>query len=408
MALDAPTAAPFSGPRPWQALPDDLATLLAGKLPAIADEVHDVMFAGIPQYRMAGEPVARDVRRNIEHVLDDFAALITRRRPGDGASRSLYSRLGEREWRSGRNLDALHAAYHLGARVVWRRISTLATDAGADPATVSLLADSVFAYLDEVAAVSAEGFAAASAAAAGQTERHRQRLLAALLAAADTHALEPLARSAAWPLPRTIALVATGDLDDQIPARRLPPDLLMGVADGLGCLVVPDPDGPGRPGQLQYALRTAPGAVLGPTVGLDAAPRSWARAKAVWHLLADGAHTSPATPGLQRAEDHLAALILSGDPALIGELAELRLAPLTTQPPRSRERLEATLLAYLRHRGNGPLMAAELHVHPQTVRYRLARLRELLGSALDDPETRFELELVLRHRHGSGAAQNPR
>jgi DNA-binding PucR family transcriptional regulator len=43
-------------------------------------------------------------------------------------------------------------------------------------------------------------------------------------------------------------------------------------------------------------------------------------------------------------------------------------------------------------------MAADLHVHPQTVRYRLARLRELLGCALDDPETRFELEVVLRAR----------
>jgi DNA-binding PucR family transcriptional regulator len=37
-------------------------------------------------------------------------------------------------------------------------------------------------------------------------------------------------------------------------------------------------------------------------------------------------------------------------------------------------------------------------VHPQTVRYRLGRLRELLGPALDDPDARFELELVLRAR----------
>jgi DNA-binding PucR family transcriptional regulator len=35
-------------------------------------------------------------------------------------------------------------------------------------------------------------------------------------------------------------------------------------------------------------------------------------------------------------------------------------------------------------------------VHEQTVRYRLAQLRELLGDALDDPRARFELELSLR------------
>jgi DNA-binding PucR family transcriptional regulator len=37
-------------------------------------------------------------------------------------------------------------------------------------------------------------------------------------------------------------------------------------------------------------------------------------------------------------------------------------------------------------------------VHPQTVRYRIAKLRELLGDALDEPDGRFELELALRVR----------
>jgi DNA-binding PucR family transcriptional regulator len=35
-------------------------------------------------------------------------------------------------------------------------------------------------------------------------------------------------------------------------------------------------------------------------------------------------------------------------------------------------------------------------VHPQTVRYRVAKLRELLGNRLDDPDGRFELELAVR------------
>jgi len=41
-------------------------------------------------------------------------------------------------------------------------------------------------------------------------------------------------------------------------------------------------------------------------------------------------------------------------------------------------------------------MAAELDVHPQTARYRIARLRELFGEDLEDPDARFELELALR------------
>ncbi|MGH3781887.1 MAG: helix-turn-helix domain-containing protein, partial [Pseudonocardiaceae bacterium] len=40
-------------------------------------------------------------------------------------------------------------------------------------------------------------------------------------------------------------------------------------------------------------------------------------------------------------------------------------------------------------------VADELHVHTHTVRYRLAQLRELYGSALDDPGTRAALLLAL-------------
>jgi DNA-binding PucR family transcriptional regulator len=40
-------------------------------------------------------------------------------------------------------------------------------------------------------------------------------------------------------------------------------------------------------------------------------------------------------------------------------------------------------------------MAEELHVHPQTIRYRLGRLHDLWGDALDDPEVRARLTLAL-------------
>ena len=55
-----------------------------------------------------------------------------------------------------------------------------------------------------------------------------------------------------------------------------------------------------------------------------------------------------------------------------------------------------TALAYVRRGGNAVAMATDLQIHPQTARYRIARLRELLGDQLDDPDTRFELELALR------------
>ena len=43
-------------------------------------------------------------------------------------------------------------------------------------------------------------------------------------------------------------------------------------------------------------------------------------------------------------------------------------------------------------------MAEELHVHPQTVRYRMGRLHDLFGDTLDDPAVRARLMLALAWR----------
>ena len=389
MALDARTS-----PRPWHALPTDLGALVCAAIPAIADELVEVLGPAIPVYRTLDGPFGRDVVAAVADALHDFAGVIEHRPPTVGANRALYVTVGERWFRSGHSLDDLQSGYHLGARVVWRRIAAVATEACAEAETVAVLADSLFAYLDEIAAVTVEGFVAAQAAAAGEHERRRAQLVATLVAdpAPERAVLERTAADASWPLPRTMAVLALGTGHGGLRDRRLPSDLLIGSVDGSACLILPDPDGAGRRHQLELALQ-GHAAALGPTVAVEHAARSWARARALWRLLDAG------DPGLRAADDHLPALLLAEDPSLVDDLARLRLGPLTALAPRSRERLESTLLAYLRHRGNGPRMAFDLHVHPQTVRYRLTRLRELLGAALDDPEARFELEVVLRaHR----------
>ena len=109
--------------------------------------------------------------------------------------------------------------------------------------------------------------------------------------------------------------------------------------------------------------------------------------------------------GLVFADDHLTTLLLEHDPSLIAELAERRLAPLADATPAQRERLLETLGAWLLHHGSVPEVARAIHVHPQTVRYRLNQLRELFD--LDDPEARFELLLSPAHEvSASGRGPN--
>ncbi|WP_345506217.1 PucR family transcriptional regulator [Terrabacter aeriphilus] len=55
-----------------------------------------------------------------------------------------------------------------------------------------------------------------------------------------------------------------------------------------------------------------------------------------------------------------------------------------------------TLAAWLDHPGDPREAAARLHVHPNTLRYRLQRLSEVVELDLHDPETRLALRLQLR------------
>ncbi len=100
-------------------------------------------------------------------------------------------------------------------------------------------------------------------------------------------------------------------------------------------------------------------------------------------------------PGPVFVDDHLVALTLRGEQRALAVLTERRLAPLSQLRPAQRENLLGTLYAWLRHWGSRAEVATELFVHPQTVSYRLKRLRELYGDDLDDPAARFELLVVL-------------
>lgn len=71
------------------------------------------------------------------------------------------------------------------------------------------------------------------------------------------------------------------------------------------------------------------------------------------------------------------------------------LAPFEALRPATAERLAETLREWLLHLGRRDEVAAALHVHPQTVRYRMGQLRDLYGARLDDPQTVLDLTIAL-------------
>jgi PucR family transcriptional regulator, purine catabolism regulatory protein len=75
--------------------------------------------------------------------------------------------------------------------------------------------------------------------------------------------------------------------------------------------------------------------------------------------------------------------------------AQRHLGPLAAHDRQRQSSLMETLQAYL-ETGEQRLAARRLKVHPNTLRYRLDRIREITGAELENPETRLNLTVALR------------
>ena len=78
------------------------------------------------------------------------------------------------------------------------------------------------------------------------------------------------------------------------------------------------------------------------------------------------------------------------------EIRDPRLTALVAHDSRHQGRLAETLLTYLNSFGDVRAAAAQLHVHPNTLRYRIRRAEELTGLELSRPDQRLLAMLQLR------------
>ncbi|MFF8954598.1 PucR family transcriptional regulator [Streptomyces sp. NPDC014894] len=82
----------------------------------------------------------------------------------------------------------------------------------------------------------------------------------------------------------------------------------------------------------------------------------------------------------------------------LAAFVERAIGPLRDHDATARPPLLPTLETYLAHAGRKAETARELHLNRQTLYNRLARISDLLGTDLDDPQTVLALTLALRAR----------
>ncbi len=385
---------------------EQVVQALRDRLPAVATQTVAAVVVEVPSYAGAlSGTMGKNIEAAVQMALGGFLKLASRSRESDPSTplgptlEGAYA-LGRGEARSGRSMDALLAAYRVGARVAWRELAQAAGDAGVEAATMAQFAELVFAYIDELSASSVAGHTDELSTSGRVRERYLERLGQQLVSGAQADALAAAAERATWPVPRTLTAVllpavqvrgvvsllgpATLQVGEDLPGLEDP-----GSGQPFSLLLVPDVDGRGR----GHLLRVLEGrhAVVGPPRPWTAARSSFLRAVRTAGLVS----AAPPDGAPVDSEQHLAELVVGADQEALDDLRARVLGPLAHLRPATRQRLSETLRSWLLHQGRRDDVAADLHVHAQTVRYRMGQLRELYGDRLDDPRTVHELVLAL-------------
>jgi DNA-binding PucR family transcriptional regulator len=372
----------------------ELAGLLRSELDGLADEVCAEIRRTVPEYAASCEcrsgPIMRPVAEQaiasfVDRIADPSASL---RRLTD-----MYRFLGQNEARHDRNLNALQAAFRVAFRVGWQRTTGICARHELPSETVAGLAEAQLEYMDELASIAVEGYLEAGAHSPEELAELRLRLFRLILQhpAATRQAVAELAERADWTVPAESTPVVTR------PGVRL-------VRTALAGDVLADLDGPAPrlliPGRFTETRRAMIEAavpreriVVGVTVPLEEVADSFRWAERTLGLIAEGVVDDAR---LTFCEDQLLTLWLMSDPELIDELAQQRLARLAGMPAAKQKALTETLRVWLESWSTAADVGNRLHVHPQTVRYRLNQLKESLGEPFTDPDARFGLESLLR------------
>src|SRR4051812_4246328 len=192
------------------ALPQAVADAMRPELPAVAEAAVAEIIVEVPSYADAfSGDMGQAIGNAVELALGGFLELATASSGADAgtpiepALAGAYE-LGRGEARSGRTMDALLAAYRVGARVSWRHLSGHAVAAGLTGAQLARFAELVFAYIDQLSAASAAGHSDELETTGRVRTRYLERLVGPLLAGGPEPGLAAAAGRAAWAPPKNL------------------------------------------------------------------------------------------------------------------------------------------------------------------------------------------------------------
>jgi hypothetical protein len=373
---------------------------LRAALPAVAGHTVSAIVAEVPGYASAFDgPMGVRITEAVRMALGGFLKLASQTSGSDpgsplGPALDAAYGLGRGEARSGRSMDALLAAYRVGARVSWRELAATAVRVDVPAHTMAQFAELVFAYIDELSAASVSGHTYELATASQTRQRNLDRLTRSLLLGADPDILLGAAERAEWTPPETLTTVLLPDAHVHGLRSAFDVDLLV-LHDDLpdipadeDTVVLLVPNMGGRSRARLCDIVNGRHATLGPA-------RPWMQTHASYRRALRTRALITRAADVLDSDHHLVQLVLTADPDSLADLRAQILAPLSNVRASTADKLTETLRTWALHHGHRDAMASALFVHPQTVRYRMTQLRELYGDRMEDPATILAITVAL-------------
>ncbi|WP_329245000.1 helix-turn-helix domain-containing protein [Actinoallomurus sp. NBC_01490] len=390
-----------------------VAGYLRARVPSLTRRVVDRLRAELPVYaELPAEEVTGDIADIVQHNLRLFADVIERRAEADDHRFAVQRDSAAQRAEEGVPLDAILSAYLLGAEMGWNEIS-----AGAEPSDLADLQETLshlLAFQRRLVSEVTAAYLETRQVLDVQQHRDRHSLMAALLAGDPPPSLPAGTRPSPLYVVMTLTLGRHPDESRPGPRTRVAArrkirrvqstfDRFAGepaltALDGSGgTALLPVGAPPAWEDLCALVTRAARAADVPVTAAASVVEPAGVPAAVTQNTeIVELVTRTGRAPGLYRLADVLLDYQLSRPGEALTALACL-LRPLEPKPE-----LLQTLETYLRQNLDRRRTATALHVHPNTVDYRIRRITQLIGlspaRAADLP--RINAALVARRSVG--------
>ena len=371
---------------------------LLGRVEELATELTALIRRAEPFYDkdnlVSADDLRGSVRDNLTYILCRLAG-----RPTSGLEAARAT--GRRRAEQGAPLPAILHSYRVAGTAIWATILDDGLAHGADTAALLLAASELWSIMDELSGAVTDTYRETIAERARSSAQTRNAMLDVLLRG-DTGDGSRLWESAATlQLPHHGSFVVVAahvrrpgvesfpKAEEALRAKGIQSAWRVEIDAHVGVVVLTVRNGIDQVCARLAELMDAPAGISAPYSNLDQTPAALRQAR-----LAQAA-AAPGGRDMVRFERVPIPVLLASAPEAASGVAQAILGPVLALPAVECEILLGTLRMWFAEDGATSIAAVKMHVHRNTVRYRLRRVEELTGRSLATPTGVAELHLAL-------------